>query len=111
MARRKIGRIRENIAYMMTKLGLPIQPHKIWIQEGAYRSVHWDLARWGFHTRWTKGTTVDKMDSKRPCITQPVTIYSWDKMSNCLKYGFELSPCPRDGWSFVEVSAKYPFTK
>jgi hypothetical protein len=111
MARRKIGRVREKIAAMMTKLGIPIQPHQIWIQEGAYRSVYWDLARWGFHTRWTKGTTVDKMDPKRPYITQPATVYSWDRMADCLKYGFNLVPDDRDGWGFVHVSAKYPFTK
>lgn len=73
-------RIRFRLAALLSKQmseqeGIPIDidcDRDMWIQQGGYRHVHWDLARWGadFHASG-----------------RYFSVYSWDTMTDCVRYG------------------------
>lgn len=86
-----IGRTRWKLWEMLVKAGFTIPAADcLWMQEGAYRSRYWDLARWGCQWKDDKGY---------------YTIYSWDTMTECVKYGIEFTTYPL-GES--EISSKKP---
>lgn len=103
MARRgEPGRIKWKLSELFRAAGIEASPYDFWQQEGAYRSVKWDLARWGVRNgRWIDAT------GKYP---GPLHIYSWDTMTDCVRYGINLQ-LAGDGehrmspWE-VEVSRK-----
>lgn len=97
--RRQVGRIRQKMAEMLQALGLEVSAFDIWIQEGAYRSVQMDLARWGVSKPGGVQTN-DKYPGGAGCC---VTLYSYDLMTECVRYGITLSPDNRDGWRFVDI--------
>lgn len=76
---------------MLESVGILVKPHELWIQEGGYRNWHWDLARWG-------GNGVRKDSGFK------VVIYSWDKMTDCVRHGFNV-----DDGSNSEDTRKSPW--
>lgn len=81
--KRRIGKIREKLCELLQAAGLSITgPECLWIQEGAYRSIHWDLARWG--AKWEAPIE----EGGKPINH---SIYSWDTMTECVKNGFTMS--------------------
>lgn len=78
-----IGRTRIRLAARLSKahteregIVFNIAPEDLWVQQGAYRHLAWDLARWGCDVVPLRG--------------RRFTISSWDTMSACLKHGFEI---------------------
>lgn len=85
MARRcnQIGRVRIRLWELLQEAGFSIPgPEDFWMQEGAYRGMRMDLARWG--ADW-KGLTLDKSHVAHH------TIFSWDTMTECVKLGIVFS--------------------
>ena len=74
----RIGAVRWKLYEMLREAGVPIaSPDQFWMQEGAYRGKHWDLARWGADFRSPSGGYF--------------RIYSWDTMTNCTRRGFTVN--------------------
>jgi len=99
--RREPGRIKERLAQRLLNAGIRVDPYDFWMQEGAYRSRFWDLARWGARGRFT--------DPLR--YSGELTIYSWDTMSDCARFGVALTThrdCYRLSPWEVEVSRSDP---
>lgn len=98
MSKRNIGRIREKLADLLTKAlterekrEINVDPEDFWIQEGTYRHVTWDMARWGVNNGRV-----------------PFVIHSWDTMSDCVKHGISVDiPYRGDSWE-REVTSKRP---
>lgn len=108
MSRRKIGRVREHLAEILRDLGLDCHPEDLWIQEGGYRRLQWDLARWGTHPiKWLSNPKGIKEDvCGEPHIGQTCIVSSWDTMTDCVRYGIEVhhpAPHPHSGWDEMEV--------
>lgn len=73
------GRIKWRLSEILREHGIEASPYDMWTQEGAYRSRHWDLARWGVSGKWINPTLEQH--------TGQLTIYSWDTMTNCVRFG------------------------
>jgi hypothetical protein len=86
-----IGRVRWKLFEMLTEHFSIRTPEDLWMQEGAYRSRYWDLARWGADWRDEKGVYW--------------RVFSWSTMSDCVRYGFEFEP---DGVNAFEISSRKP---
>jgi hypothetical protein len=95
---RPVGRLRIKLAAMLSSAGLLCDGEDIWIQEGVYRHVHWDLARWGAHCRGTVGRGLPE--------TLGVNVHCWDTITECVRCGFTVGQEPRDGPTTFEVHAK-----
>ena len=81
---RKIGRTRIRLATILSELfsqkygaAVTVEPEDLWMQEGGYRSVHWDLARWG--------GAVPK--ERCPPGIYRISFCSWDRMGDCCRFG------------------------
>ena len=74
---RRPGRIRRQLAAILRRdLEIDITAYDLWTQQGAYRHVTWDLARWGGTChRWTGS-----------CWVQ-LTVCSWDTMTDIVRAG------------------------
>jgi hypothetical protein len=107
VARRKVGRTRLRMMAMLAEHGIKVDD--LWLQEGGYRHHHWDLARWGGSGTWTgnpknlKPLYCEKQPEPPPGLQ--VTVYSWDKMTECVRNGFTIRMDER-GWCEAEVHAK-----
>ena len=51
---------------------------------------------------WKNHTTPD--GTHYPLLVQ---VYSWDTMTECVKYVIEFKYDPRDGWGHIEIGSKY----
>ncbi len=100
MRRRGAGRIREKLAKLLGEKGILVDPEDLWTQEGAYRSVHWDLARWGtMEAKFKDGKAPDGTDWH-----QSVQLSSWSTMTDCCKYGIDIGKEDEFGlWNWVGV--------
>jgi hypothetical protein len=78
MSKREPGRVRVRLAAVLLRdLGVVVDPGDLWCQEGGYRSLHWDLARWGaYNVTWA-----DPAKHKKAVHS----ICSWDRMTACLR--------------------------
>lgn len=86
-----VGKTRLKLLKLLQDSGLTINdPHCFWIQQGAYRSRYWDLARWG-------------ADWSLPGSDLIYTIFSWDTMTDCARHGIIVEKDGNLGW---EVHAK-----
>lgn len=83
---------------MLTSAGLICDAENIWIQEGVYRHVRWDLARWGAHCRGTTGRNLPE--------GLGVSAYSSDTITDCVRFGFTIDQSRRDGPTTFEVNAR-----
>lgn len=74
-------RPRFKLAAMLSRImaeqeGIPISidcDSDMWIQQGGYRHATWDLAAWGTNFVAAGG--------------RHFTVYSWDTMTDCVRYG------------------------
>lgn len=97
--RLKVGRIRKRLSAMLAEHGLIIEPGLIDSQEGPlYRSPGNDLARWFCYAGWR-----DDLQSERGYGCH---LSSWDRMTDCVRYGFTISFSKEDGFRHAEVSHK-----
>jgi hypothetical protein len=98
--RDRIGRVRWRLWEMLMDAGFPIPgPECLWMQEGAYRSWHWDLARWG--ARWI----VPGCSAKSTPL--PQSLYSWDRMTDCVRFGFTVNDDAKTNTAGgIEINAK-----
>lgn len=100
--RLKPGRVRKKLAEMLERQGLIIDPQHIDAQEGPlYRNPGNDLARWFCCAAWRADLVPER--------GLVCSVHSWDRMSDCVRYGFELSKVKGEiggAWRFIEVSHK-----
>lgn len=66
---------RERLSALLAEKGIEIKPYDLDTQQGAYRSVLWDLARW-FGSATYKGRRLN--------------VCSWCTMTDCVRYGIDI---------------------
>lgn len=108
MARRKlrsggrssqvVGKTRERLAALLEAQGFVVQPEALWWNDGIYGTVLMDCAKWGGTGR--VGTYPCGLPSD-----YGVSFSSWDTMTECVRYGFEISD---EGGAMFEVHSKAP---
>jgi len=92
------GRVRERLAALLLKKGVIVSPYDLWAQEGGYRHMHWDLARWGSNdARWEGGRAPDGTE-----YHGQVLLCSWSTMSECVRWGVAVGKFT-DSWGHVDV--------
>jgi hypothetical protein len=85
------GKIKVKLTEMLQAIGVSVSPYDLWVQQGVYRSIQWDCARWGGHNATYNN--------------QRLQLTSWDTMTSCVRYGITIS-C-RDP-IYIEVYSKEP---
>ncbi len=99
MSRLKVGRVRVRLAAMLAEHGIIIEPRFLDTQDGpVYRNPGNGLARWFGYARWRSDLQPDRGIGCH--------LSSWDKMSDCVRFGFDISPDKGDGWRHVTVVAR-----
>lgn len=99
MSRLRVGKVRRKLSAMLAAHGLLIEPQFLDVQDGALcRAPGNDLARWFGLAHWRAD-----LRGERGLICY---LSSWDKMTDCVRHGFELLPDRLEGWRQVEVVAK-----
>lgn len=96
----QIGRVREKLAALLLAEGIDIDPFNLMWQDGAYATAHWDCCKWSGH-----GVSLGRDDCPAGIS---VHVSSWDTMTECARYGIELSHDSRDLPGTYEVSAREP---
>lgn len=97
--RLRVGRIRKRLSEMLAAHGLLIEPQHLQTQDGPlYRNPGNDLARWDGLAHWK-----ESLIQERGLVCH---LSSWDKMADCVRFGFELSPDKYQGWRYADVTAK-----
>jgi hypothetical protein len=95
-----VGRIRKKLSAMLAEQGLLIDPGLIDSQEGPlHRNPGNDLARWFCLAMWREDLVPER---GHLCCH----LYSWDRMTDCVRYGFVIRPDSQEGWYMAEVSHK-----
>jgi hypothetical protein len=85
----RIGRVRWRLWKMLVDAGFPIPgPEYLWMQEGSCRQS--DGARWGCS------------------MPNHQSLYSWDKMTDCVRHGFASDPPDHVG--SIQIHANEPTT-
>lgn len=99
----KVGRVREKLAALLLAEGIDIDPRDLSWQDGAYATVQWDCAKW-----FGDGKSVGRSDCPDGFS---VRISSWSTMTECARYGIDLSHDSRDLRGTYEISAREPAKK
>jgi hypothetical protein len=77
------GRVKWRLSELLRAAGIEVSPYDFWTQDGGYRHRNWDLARWGAHdAKW-----IDPINK----YSGTLHVYSWDTMTDCVRYGINLS--------------------
>lgn len=96
----EIGRVREKLAALLLAEGIDIDPYDLRWQDGAYATVHWDCCKW-----YGEGKSIGRADCPDGFS---VHVSSWSTMTECARYGIELSHDERDLRGTYEISAREP---
>jgi hypothetical protein len=94
----EVGRVREKLAALLLAEGIDIDPYALRWQDGAYATAQWDCCKW-----FGDGKSVGRAD--RPDGFS-VHVSSWDTMTECARYGIDLSHDSRDLPGTYEVSVR-----
>lgn len=81
---------------MSEQEGIPVSidcDRDMWIQQGGYRHAHWDLAAWGADFR---------------AGGRYFSVYSWDTMKDCVRYGITVFKPARGNLGEREISSNKP---
>jgi hypothetical protein len=103
------GRVKLKLAEMLREKGLVVYAEDFWVQQGAYSHEIWDLARWGINGQAGTFNIQDEYGNWQNFQPDwPIGIHSWDTMTNCVRYGIEITYDRDDVYGSVQVHAKYP---
>lgn len=99
------GRIRIRLAELLLDKGIVVSPYDLWTQEGGYRHMTWDLARWGsYEATFPNGITPDGST-----FHGKVHLSSWSTMTDCVRFGIEVFKEDKFGiWNWVCVERAEP---
>lgn len=99
--REKIGSVRVKLCKLLLEKNVLVAPEDLWVQEGAYRQITWDLARWGSnHARWKDGIAPDGKPWRNEII-----LSSWSTMTECCNKGIVMDKEDKfdRGWGHISI--------
>lgn len=102
MSANRPGRTRTALSALLARHGVLVDPCDFWVQEGAYRHVTWDLARWGsYEARWASGQAPDGR-----AWSSKFHVSSWSTMTDCVRHGVVINKEDKFGtWAWVSVES------
>jgi hypothetical protein len=99
------GRVRERLAKVLLRdLGVVVDPHDLWTQEGFYRSRYHDLARWGTSRAYFTEKGAKKLGVDLHYTSHPFHLLSWDTMTESCRKGVRWVSPDRFEETYNEVS-------